>query len=47
MALLQGRISPRAFGLVMEWAAIHRDELMEDWKLASTEAELKPIAPLE
>jgi hypothetical protein len=31
----------------MEWAALHRDELMEDWSLARSEAQLNPIAPLE
>jgi hypothetical protein len=32
---------------VVEWAALHRAELMEDWNLARAEAGLKPIAPLE
>ena len=44
---LSGRLSPRALGLVAEWAALHRAELMEDWNLARAEAQLKPIAPLE
>ena len=39
--------APRALGLVTEWAALHRAELMEDWSLAKAEAQLKPIAPLE
>jgi len=47
LALLRGSLSPRALGLVMEWAALHRAELMEDWRLARIEAQLKPIAPLE
>ena len=47
LALLGGRLSPRALGLVTEWAALHRAELMEDWSLAKAEAQLKPIAPLE
>ena len=46
-ALLRGYLSPRALGLVAEWAALHRAELLEDWKLARCEAQLKPIAPLE
>jgi hypothetical protein len=40
-------LSPRVLGLVVEWAAFHRAELMEDWNLARAEAGLKPIAPLE
>ena len=47
LALLRGHLSPRALGLVTEWAALHRTELMEDWNLARAEAQLKPIAPLE
>jgi phosphomannomutase len=47
LALLRGRLSPRALGLVTEWAAMQRVELMEDWNLARSEAQLKPIAPLE
>ena len=47
IALLRGTLSPRALGLVAEWAALHRAELMEDWFLARSEAQLNPIAPLE
>jgi hypothetical protein len=32
---------------VVEWAAFHRAELVEDWNLARAEAGLKAIAPLE
>jgi len=46
-AVLRGRLSPRALGLVTEWAEMHRSELMEDWALARAEARLKPIPPLE
>ncbi len=47
LAILDGRLSPRALGLVMEWAALHRQELREAWRLAERHAPLKPIAPLE
>lgn len=47
LAVLRGGLSPRALGLVAEWAARHRSELLEDWNLARAEAQLKPIAPLE
>jgi hypothetical protein len=47
LALLEGHLSPRVLGLVVEWAAFHRAELVEDWNLARAEAGLKPIAPLE
>lgn len=47
LAILAGRLPPRVLGLVMEWAAAHQAELMEDWALAQQRAELKSIAPLE
>jgi hypothetical protein len=47
LSLLAGHLSPRALGLVVEWAALHREELMEDWILAKAEAQLRPIDPLE
>jgi hypothetical protein len=30
-----------------EWAAVHREELRQDWQLAKTGQLPKPIAPLE
>lgn len=47
LALLAGKLPPRAMGLVMEWASRHQDELMIDWNLARQQAELKRIEPLE
>ncbi|MGH8590910.1 MAG: DUF4160 domain-containing protein [Gammaproteobacteria bacterium] len=47
LSLIAGRLPPRVLGLVMEWAALHRAELLEDWDLARRQAELKKIAPLE
>lgn len=46
LAVLRGSLPPRALGLVMEWATLHRHELLEDWELARALAPLKPIAPL-
>jgi hypothetical protein len=47
LAVLRGSLSPRVLALVIEWSALHRAELMEDWTLAREEAQLNPIAPLE
>jgi hypothetical protein len=47
LAVLRGQLSPRALGLVTEWAALHRADLIEDWDLARAQAQLRPIAPLE
>ena len=40
-------MSPRALGLVIEWAAQHKEELMEDWNLAKNNQPPKKIAPLK
>jgi hypothetical protein len=47
LRLLNGKLSPRVLGLVMEWASQHQDELRQDWMLARQEAKLLPIKPLE
>jgi len=47
LTLLAGSLSPRAFGLVMEWAALHQIELMDNWQLARQQAPLNSVQPLE
>ena len=47
LTVLEGHLSPRALGLVVEWASAHQQELIEDWRLACQQQPLKPIAPLE
>ena len=47
LTILQGRLASRAHGLVIEWAALHKEELWEDWALAEQQAPLKKIKPLE
>lgn len=47
LTLIKGKLSPKALGLVMEWASLHQQELLEDWNLAQQNAALKPIKPLE
>lgn len=44
--LLKGRLPRRAQALVEEWAALHRDELEEDWVRASRGQVLASIDPL-
>ena len=45
--LLTGSLPPRVLAMVIEWASMHRDELLQDWELARLGRPLKPIAPLE
>ena len=47
LTLMEGQLPPRVMGLVLEWAFIHRGELMDDWRLAAAKQPLKPIPPLE
>jgi hypothetical protein len=46
LRVLRGSLPRRAMGLVLEWAAEHRDELMEDWNLCSQLQTPRPIEPL-
>jgi len=47
LTVLEGYLQPRALGLVMEWAAIHKDELLSDWELAKDKKPLFPVEPLK
>ncbi|WP_096700715.1 DUF4160 domain-containing protein [Magnetospirillum sp. 15-1] len=47
LACIQGNLPPKAMGLVIEWAAAHKDELEKDWALARQDLPLNKIAPLE
>lgn len=44
--VIRGELPTRAHALVLEWASMHREELLEDWRLASEMKEIKKIAPL-
>ena len=46
LELWSGYLPPRVLGLVIEWAAIHQDELMENWEKAIRQEALLPIKPL-
>ncbi len=47
LRILKGKLPQRVLGLVLEWASLHRDELLQDWTLAEHHKPLKNIAPLE
>ena len=46
LAVIAGRLPPRAMGLVVEWASLHREELLADWQRARASEPLERIAPL-
>jgi hypothetical protein len=45
-AILTGHLPRRAGALVREWAALHRQELLENWERARSEQPLVTIDPL-
>jgi hypothetical protein len=47
LTLLRGSLSPRVFGMVIEWAARHQAELLQNWHLARQHQPLLKIDPLE
>ena len=46
LAVIGGRLPPRALGLVMEWAAQHQAELQHAWQQARNMQQLDRIDPL-
>ena len=46
LELWNGYLPPRVLGLVIEWAAIHQAELMDNWEKAIKQEALLPIKPL-
>lgn len=47
LEIMDGILPRRAMALVLEWAAIHREELRTNWRLAREGLSLQPIDPLE
>lgn len=47
LALAEGELPRRAAALVLDWAELHQQELMEDWRLCMEKQPPKPIAPLK
>ncbi len=46
-AAIHGNFPARALKLVLEWANLHKAELLENWQLARQGQPLKRIVPLE
>lgn len=44
--VLAGDLPPRARSLVLEWAQLHRDELLANWEHAARDEPMVRIAPL-
>lgn len=46
LAVIRGSLPSRALTLVQEWATVHQNELMEDWRLCQTNQTPQRISPL-
>ena len=48
-AILQGYLPPKAFALVVEWASVHKEELMSNWNNLSKDGNgvFQKIEPLQ
>ena len=44
--LISGNLPPRVLGLVIEWTALHQNELNENWERAKKQEQLKSVEPL-
>jgi hypothetical protein len=47
LQVLEGSLPRRALGLVVEWAELHKAELIADWELCRAKRQPLKIAPLE
>ncbi|HXM45643.1 MAG TPA: DUF4160 domain-containing protein [Bryobacteraceae bacterium] len=46
LSIKHGQLPRRALDLVLEWAMIHKAELLEDWRLCSEKTPPNKIEPL-
>ncbi len=46
LGILKGRLPAKALALVVEWAALHQDDLLERWERAREHQPLEKIEPL-
>ena len=44
--VIKGSFPSKQLKLILAWAEIHQDELLENWKLAEADMPLKKIPPL-
>ena len=46
LKMLEGNLPPKVISLIIEWAEMHKNELMIHWELAQKGSPLKKIEPL-
>lgn len=47
LAVIAGKLPPRAIGLAMEWATLNQDQLLSMWNNAKVLKPIGKIKPLE
>ena len=47
LSVIEGNFPARALGLVVEWAILHKDELMTNWHRVKRQELLQKIEPLK
>ena len=47
LGVMEGLLPPRVLGLVVEWASLHRGELLDNWRAARAQTPIREIGPLE
>jgi hypothetical protein len=47
LKVASGELPRRAQELVLDWAELHQQELLEDWRLCMDKQQPNPIAPLK
>jgi hypothetical protein len=47
LTIASGTLPRRAQGLVLDWAELHQQDLMEDWQLCMNKQQPNPIEPLK
>lgn len=47
LEIIKGELPRRATHLVLDWAELHQQELLEDWALCQAKQQPKPIIPLK
>jgi hypothetical protein len=46
LKVLEGHLPARILGVVVEWAELHKEELMQDWDMVKATGKYFKIAPL-
>ena len=47
LQMIEGKLPRRALNLILDWAELHKSELLEDWKLCQAKQAPKKIDPLQ